>query len=152
MSRALVEALRAAAVQTCRDVLTLEPAVREKDELRSGDREVTVVISFVGGVSGAFVLRCSRGMGAAIAGRMLGTPVPETSDEMKDALGEFLNMVVGDTKTRYAVAGEPFRMSVPTTVVGDHYDLQVQSGAAGPVGRLTLILEGLPLCIEVYLK
>ena len=154
MSRALIEAVRDAAVRTFRDALGREvtPLPPQPSPAESSVFQTSVIISFVGAISGAFALRCSRKTGAAIAAQMLGTEVPETSDDMKDAVGEFLNMVVGDAKTRFSTDGEAFRISVPTTVVGDRYVLHVSSGGSDTVSTLWFGFGSEALCIEIYLK
>ena len=102
MNDALNEAVRAATTEICQTVLgkhvTSGPATVAKAESRH--YETSVVISFVGSISGAFALRCSMKVGAAIASQMLGTQIAEASDDMKDAVGEFFNMIVGAAKTR----------------------------------------------------
>jgi len=130
---------------------SFQPPVEMRED-RKSQHETTVVISFVGTISGAFALRCSTRAASRIATQMLGTPVAEGSDDMKDAVGEFFNMLVGTAKTKYATAGEPFRISVPTTVIGESYVLHIKANDADALTLIEMGFEAERLSIEIYLK
>lgn len=154
MNDALNQAVSAAAVEMFQSVLDKTPEASPATEVSLNARtyEASVVISFVGTISGAFALRCSLKMAAGIASQMLGTAVAEGSDDMKDAIGEFFNMIVGAAKTRYASDGEPFKISVPTMVVGSNYVLHIKAGESDKLSLLEFHCDGDTLSIEVYLK
>lgn len=126
------------------------PAVEAKPNSRP--YETSVVISFVGTVSGAFALRCSAAFACLVASRMLGSEVAAGSEEMKDAIGEFFNMVVGAAKARFPSEGEPFKISVPTTIVGSSYVLHIKAGQSDSVGLLGFRHGAETLSVEVYLR
>jgi len=113
--------------------------------------EASAVISFVGNPSGAFALKCSRAFAAQIASQMLGMDVDEQSSDMTDAIGEFLNMIVGRAKALYAT-GDPFKMSVPTLVIGGDYSLHIKASGAKTVSAIDVQYEGHTLSIEVVLN
>ncbi len=154
MNDALNDAIRGALEEVAQTVLGKQSQPVAAVEARGDARqhETSVVISFVGTISGAFALRCTKKVGAAIASQMLGTEIAEGSDDMKDAIGEFFNMVVGVTKTRYASSGEPFKVSVPTTIIGERYVLHVKANADDTMTLLDFRLDADTLSIEVYLK
>ena len=115
--------------------------------------ETSVVISFVGGISGAVMLKCSNRLAARMASEMLGVEVPEGSEDMQDAVGELMNMIVGAAKTAYARTSDngSLKISLPTTIVGDRYVLHIN---AEGTERVTLIEVSCPeekLSLEVYL-
>jgi CheY-specific phosphatase CheX len=154
MNDALNEAMCGAIEEVSQTVLGKQVQASPAVETRGDDRryETSVLISFVGDVSGAFALRCTKKLGAAIASQMLGTEVAEGSDDMKDAIGEYFNMVVGAAKTRYATTGEPFKISVPTTIIGEKYVLHVKANAADVMTLLDFRLDADTITVEVYLK
>jgi CheY-specific phosphatase CheX len=154
MNDALNKAVSEAMVELLQSILDgkaeSSPAVEAKANSRA--YETSVVISFVGSVSGAFALRCSAKLASLVGSRMLGSDVAEGSDEMKDAIGEFLNMVVGAAKARYPSEGEPFKISVPTTIVGSSYVLHIKAGESDAISLLRFRHGAETLCVEVYLK
>lgn len=117
----------------------------------SGGVETSTIISFMGDVSGAFVLRCSKQVASTIAGEMLGMEVGEDSDEMKDSIGEVLNMIVGSAKSHYS-ASNAFKISVPTTITGADYTFHIKADPSDTVCRIPFKVGTYELSIDVYLK
>jgi CheY-specific phosphatase CheX len=154
MNDALNLAVRDATLDMFQSVLgkTAQGAAPVESAANARTYETAVVISFMGGISGAFALRCSKKLAANIASQMLGTDIAEGSDDMRDAIGEFFNMVVGAAKTRFATNGEPFKISVPTTIIGDNYVLHIKANEAEKLTRIDFGCEGDSLSVEVYLK
>lgn len=154
MNDALNQAVRGAMLEMFQSVLGKTAQGDAPVEAPPNERryETSVVIGFVGGISGAFALRCSKKAAAHIASQMLGTDVAEGSDDMKDAIGEFFNMVVGATKTRFGSNGDPFKVSVPTTIMGEDYVLHIKANPADKLARLDFLCEADTLSIEIYLK
>jgi CheY-specific phosphatase CheX len=150
----LNQAVREATLEMFESVLakTAEGGAPQSTAAASRSYETSVVISFVGSVSGAFALRCSRKMAAKVASQMLGTDVAEGSDDMKDAIGEFFNMIVGAAKTKYPSTAEPFKISVPTTIIGDDYVLHIKANASEELSLLEFRCDGDTLSVEVYIK
>ena len=113
--------------------------------------ETTVIISFVGEVSGALMLKCSKKVGSLIASRMLGMEVDAESDDMKDALGELLNIIMGSAKSYYS-PDNTFQMSVPTTIIGQNYSLYIKANAGNTVSFIPFKSGTANIGIEIYLK
>jgi chemotaxis protein CheX len=111
----------------------------------------STIISFMGEISGAFVLRCAKPVAAAIAGEMLGMEVDEDSEEMKDSIGELLNMIAGSAKSHYA-SNNAFKMSVPTTVSGGDYTFYIKADPSDTVCRIPFTVGAHKLSVDVYLK
>jgi chemotaxis protein CheX len=83
---------------------------------------------------------------------MLGMEVEEGSDDMKDAVGEMLNMVVGNAKTRYSSENNTFKVSVPTTIIGEDYTIHIKANASDKISLLNFNCNNDAMSIEVYLK
>ena len=121
-------------------------------KMNGGQVDTSVIISFVGGVSGAFTMRCSKEFGAKMASQMLGIEIGVDSDDMKDAIGEMFNMIVGATKTYYATDGDPFKISVPTTVIGEDYRVHIKAGSDTKVSLISFKCGTDEMSIEVFLS
>jgi chemotaxis protein CheX len=78
------------------------------------------LITFGGDVEGCLGVCCTSSCAATISANMLGSePGSETSEQdMKDAIGEVANMVLGSFKTRAESELGKLQVSVPTVVCG----------------------------------
>ena len=126
-----------------------KPPVQRK--LNASVAEASAIISFVGNPSGAFALKCSRSFATRIASAMLGMEVSVDSNDMKDAVGEFLNMIVGRAKTLYS-AVEAFKISVPTLIIGGDYAMHIKTNHGDTVSALEFQYEDSLMSIEVVLN
>ncbi len=114
--------------------------------------DTSVVISVVGNISGAFVLRCSQKYAAELAGSMLGVEVEPGSEEMKDAIGEVQNMIVGAVKRHLSYSADPYKMSIPTTIVGSDYTVHVHASKATSVGLVPFATKDEIIGMEAYVE
>ena len=156
VNSSLNDAVIRATLDTFRDMLQANITNDEPREVslnRSTEDfcETTVVISFVGEISGAFVFKCSKKTGAVIASRMLGMEIAPESDEVKDALGELLNIIIGSAKSYYSTEIK-FRISVPTTIIGQNYSLYIKADAGTTVSFIPFTSGTAKMGIEIYLK
>jgi CheY-specific phosphatase CheX len=113
--------------------------------------ELNVVIGIVGEISGAITLKGSKKLATSIASNMLGIEIEENSDDMKDAIGEFLNIVMGVIKRHYS-SDNPFDISVPTTILGEDYLVYTKASKNDKVSLIDFKYNGESFCIEIYLK
>lgn len=113
--------------------------------------ELNIVISIVGELSGAITLKSSKKLAIIIASKMLSTSVEEDSDDMKDAVGEFLNIVMGAIKRHYS-STNPFDISVPTTIIGGNYLVYTKASKNDKVSVINFNYDGNSFCVEIYLK
>jgi chemotaxis protein CheX len=154
MDVALNEALIKATKETFKAVIGLGIQNSQPVEKKINGHQVdtSVIISFVGSVSGAFTMRCSKELGASLASIMLGIDIDANSDDMKDAVGELFNMIVGACKSHYASSTDPFKISVPTTVVGGDYTVHIKASSDATVALIPFSCDGEDLSIEVFLN
>ena len=113
--------------------------------------ETSVIISFVGSISGALTLKCSKKLASHIATDMLGTKIEEGSDDMKDAVGELLNMIIGSTKLYFSSNGDPFKISVPTIIIGQEYSIHVNASQDENITQIDFDCDGDGMSIDIYL-
>ena len=113
--------------------------------------ELNVVIGIFGELTGAITLKSSKKLANIIASKMLNNQVKDDSDDMKDAVGEFLNIVMGAIKRHYS-SSNPFDISVPTTIVGGDYLVYTKASKQDKVSVINFNYNGNSFCVEIYLK
>ncbi len=107
-------------------------------------------------LSGTVSLHCNMELARQISMAMvedmhIGRPAGESGDEIRDALGEMANIVVGNFKSSLSEAvGETLRMTVPVVIVGKHH--VTQRIANGRWFAVKFDVHGLPLVAEVLLE
>jgi chemotaxis protein CheX len=88
---------------------------------RAGD--ITAAIFFAGAWMGAALVECSEEQARIWTGRLLSIAEPnEINDDVRDALGELVNMVGGNLKS---VLPGGVGLSMPSVVEGKQYSLQI---------------------------
>ncbi len=113
--------------------------------------ETSVIISFVGNLSGAFTLKCSTKLATEIASQMLGTDIEASSDDMKDAVAEMLNMIAGAAKTKYSSGSDTFKISVPTIIIGGDYTIHIKADSDDKISLLEFRYNNDDMVIEIFL-
>ena len=119
--------------------------------INASSSETSVVISIVGNVSGAITFKCTKAFAKAIASTMVGAEVEDGSDDMKDAVGELLNMVVGTAKATYS-SDDAFKISLPTTIIGGDYTVHIKANSSDTTSLIDFACDKGAFSIEVYLK
>lgn len=84
--------------------------------------------------NGSIALCFPRATFLAVMGAMLGEKILEITDDLKDGVGELLNIIFGQSKVVLNQKGYQIEMAIPTIVSGD--SLKLRHVATGP----TLIL------------
>ena len=69
-----------------------------------------------------------------------------------EAVGELLNMIVGASKAHFESSSDPFKMSLPTTVVGGDYTVHIKANPNATVAHIPFSFEGSDLSIEIFLS
>jgi len=138
-----VEAKQAAGL--VRDAVTAVFATMLGSELRAGDpvddpepflpAEVVSLIGLTGAVTGYLSLQCTREHARDLTARFLGADGHdvESLDDIRDAVGELVNMIAGKVKTAMACE-EPVEIGLPTVVTTPKTDIKVRDtfGVAVP--------------------
>lgn len=89
--------------------------------------EVSAIIGLAGALSGAFVVDVTREGAKCIAGAMLGMPMTEVDEMVKDSVGELCNMLAGGWKGRFPRLAADCMLSVPMIATGKDYTLHAQN-------------------------
>ena len=151
----LIKAVVRAAQDACRDMLGIRiRSDRPVERFINADTgvcsEICALISFVGEASGVLMLKCSKKIAAEFATRMLGLTIEPESEELRDAIGELLNIILGSAKSYYS-SDNAFKISIPTTVVGRDFSLYVQANAGETVYYIPLRSGNARFGIELYI-
>lgn len=87
-------------------------ALLEKTRLSS-------IVAFSGECSGFVALHFSAPMACKVASQLLGSPMTEIDDTVRDAVGEIANVLAGVLKKCLNPTRDFFRLSVPSVVDSD---------------------------------
>ena len=134
-------------------MLGSEPNPREAYEAHGmlPQSDVTGMIGLAGEAAASLSLHCSTEQARTFAARLLGMePDCEVCEEdVRDAIGEVVNMIAGDIKT--ALASEhQLNLALPSVLIGEKCEVQVKSPAIfvvpfdDPAGSFAMafVLEG----------
>lgn len=82
------------------------------------------VITFQNGLKGCLTVYCNQLCAQTIARNMLGMEPDEdiVDEDIKDAIGEVTNMVMGSVKARIQDGGNSLQVSIPTIVKGQEIE------------------------------
>lgn len=125
--------------------------------LKKGDKvfgEITAVIGLAGTGSGTVMISFPNNLAKALVARMLGCEESALSrEELKDGVGEIVNMVAGSAKSAFSDTKYKFNISLPMVVEGDPTNLEIGHKKGIPcveVGFETA--DKIKLVLEVSLK
>lgn len=112
--------------------------------------DITGILGFSGGRRGAILVSLPKSVALAAVGGMLGMDFQEVDAEVRDGVGELVNMVAGGAKTRLQSKGVNFELSIPNTVVGRKHEITAPANSDRT--RLNFGSDAGDFFIEVYLK
>jgi chemotaxis protein CheX len=99
------------------------PVCLSQEETAVQSDTVTAAIFLAGAWQGAVLLECSQAQALAFTGRLMGIPEPaEMNDDVRDALGEIINMVGGNLKS---VLPSGVGLSIPSVLNGADYAYRI---------------------------
>ncbi|MCF6150488.1 MAG: hypothetical protein E3K37_17810 [Candidatus Kuenenia sp.] len=87
--------------------------------------DVVCMISFTGKYHGIVSLFCSKELALQIASNMLMEEQSTLTTEVKDAVGEILNMIAGNVKTKIAEKYGETYLSIPLVIAGEDISVSV---------------------------
>jgi chemotaxis protein CheX len=103
-------------------MVNLEVHAYETPWFPNGDH-LTAVLHMAGDWNGAVLLKCDRRQACRFAGRFLSLDPPSVvDDDVRDVLGELVNMIGGNVK---CVLPPGMQLSMPSVVDGSDYCLRV---------------------------
>jgi chemotaxis protein CheX len=93
----------------------------KKDSVATGD--VSGIVGLTGEASGTISVSFSEESIIAIVSKMFGEPVSEINEEVKDAVGEILNIVSGQARQKLEARGISLRGAIPTVITGKNHTI-----------------------------
>lgn len=85
--------------------------------------EVSGVIGLSGGVKGSAIISFPKAIALAVASAMFMEELTEVNDDVKDAIGEFANIFVGNARNKLVDEGLNITISTPTIIVGKDHEI-----------------------------
>jgi chemotaxis protein CheX len=108
---------------------------------------LSAMIGLGGGIRGVLAVHCPAAVAKAITSAFLGMEVDELDEDVKDAIGEIANMVAGNLKVSFAREGVDIELAIPTSVVGESFNVCGAARAQRVV--VPLRMSGDPFWIEL---
>jgi len=121
-----------------------------KSETDQTKVDISAIIGLAGEASGWVALAFPRAAAMKIASNMLGEQKLSLDSDVRDAVGEIVNMIAGGAKGDFSQKGLSFKIAIPTVVIGDSHILSQKKDVPCIVIPFT-IDEG-EFFIEVCLK
>jgi chemotaxis protein CheX len=135
-------------VQTAWESTLQMDAIQAAGAVDISEPNATGVVQITGAWQGAIMVRCSSPLAQAIAASMFGVePDCSSPDEVRDALGEMVNVIAGNFKALLPVGCQ---LSMPTVVEGRDYQLAVPGSSA--VMNLRMETTGRPFEVGVLIQ
>lgn len=88
------------------------------------NESISGVIGLAGTHKGVLAIHIPNQVAMAITGSFLGMDVDEMNADVEDAVGELANMLGGNVKAILSEKGRDIDLSLPSTIIGKHYDFQ----------------------------
>ncbi len=102
------------------------------------EERVVALIGFGGEHTGNCMITCSKLVACKVASTMLMEEYLALNDEVMDAFGEISNMVFGNVKTDLEEHLGPLRLSIPTVIVGEKFNIRNVSNPAWVVVKFNV--------------
>ena len=114
----------------------------------TSELDLTAMIGLAGSLCGVISVRCSSEAGRLITAKMLGIPAEEAQQSMRDAIGEIVNMVAGNFKSKLSGSNHCM-LSIPTVITGADY--QLCSVDVGQIVKLFVVFDRYPIIVSMEL-
>jgi len=89
------------------------------DAVPQGRTEIVGTVAFAGSWTGYVAVVTSRAAATAITGALLGTDTEDLEAQVRDAIGEVVNMVAGGFRTRMSKPGNTWTVTIPMVATGN---------------------------------
>jgi chemotaxis protein CheX len=108
------------------------------------ESSVTSCVQIEGEWEGALVVKCPLALAQTLTAQMFQVESTPDLDDVRDALGEFANMLGGNVK---ALLPSPSQISLPAVAVGSDYELSVVG--TSEVASVSFDCDGQPLSVTL---
>ncbi len=112
--------------------------------------DITGILGFSGGRKGSILITFTEAIALKVVGGMLGVTLSKIDADVRDGVGEIINMIAGGAKTRLQQQGVFFDLSIPNTIIGQNH--QIKAAVSAVRTRIDFESCAGDFFIEVYLK
>lgn len=116
-------------VKAAVDVLSMMAMVTPKagkPYVKKGDTatgDVTGLVGVTGDMNGSISISFSKSCAITVVKNMLGDDIHDIMQDVRDAVGEIVNMVSGQARAGLAEQGMIFAGATPTVIMGDNHSI-----------------------------
>jgi len=103
-----------------------------------------------GGAEGLMTVSLPVAIAKKVGGGFLGMEVTELTDDVKECIGELLNMIAGGAKAKLEGTAFFFKLSIPTVILGQH--MEIHHKPDRPCVVAEMVVDGEAFVIEVSMK
>jgi chemotaxis protein CheX len=99
----------------------VEKPYLKKDTIAKGD--VTGIVGLTGETRGTLSVSFSEKCILSLVSKMFGEEVVAINEEVKDAVGEILNIVSGQARQKLETLGRSLKGAIPTVIAGKNHSI-----------------------------
>ncbi len=103
------------------DIMTVQKTKILEGQISFKGKHLVSMVGFVGELTGLVSIYCSLKMATHITSSMLDVDIHEVTPEVRDAIGEVSNIIVGIFKSKFNTGTSPFQQSIPSVLDGDNF-------------------------------
>lgn len=115
-----------------------DPLLTLESMTPSQPRDISGIISIVGGVTWSLIFSFPAATASALAEKFAGIEIPYDSRDMSDVVGELANVVAGDVICRLEARRVKSEMSIPTVARGTMVEMTSPAAKAKEVVRFSV--------------
>lgn len=127
-------------------VTAKEATKRTKPEFKNS---ITGMVGLAGTVKGNLLIHLPAPVATSVTTAFLGMDVDCIDDDVCDAVGELANMLAGAVKTALDPSGSDIKLSMPSTVYGESYNLDCLNSGISVL--VPFNIEGAEFSVELQL-
>lgn len=132
-----IDAARNVFSQMCQVEIARKRIFLKDDYKMMGD--ISGVMGLSGAATGSVVVSMPSKLACLVVGNMLGEdPAEELTQDVRDAVGEIINMISGQAKASLVKTKYHFTISIPTVVTGPGHEIAHQKGTP----NIVVLFEG----------
>lgn len=132
-----IDATRNVFASMCRVEIARKKIFLKDDYKTLGD--ISGVMGLSGAATGSVVVSMPSELACLVVGNMLGEkPAAELTQDVRDAVGEIINMVAGQAKASLVKTKYHFTISIPTVAIGPGHEIDHRTGTP----NIVVLFEG----------
>jgi len=111
---------------------------------------VSAIVGMAGPSKAMLAIHLPEPTALAVTSSFLMMEVEEVDEDVKDAIGELANMVAGSIKTDLNEQGMEFKLSIPSVICGEEYEIDCLADSEGAI--MPFAIDGGDFLVEFQLQ